>query len=65
MLTSTLSTAQGKISVLEDMARVPLLGAFNTNNVNFKNIETLPFGILEFQNVIFIGQLLFEHYLKL
>ena len=51
--------------MLEDMARVPLLGAFNTNNVNFKNIETLPFGILEFQNVIFIGQLLFEHYLKL
>lgn len=26
-LTSTLSTTQGKISVLEDMARVPLLGA--------------------------------------
>ena len=51
--------------MLEDTARVPLLGAFNINNVNFKNIDNLPFGILEFQNVIFIGQLPFEHHLKL
>ena len=51
--------------MLEDMARVPLLGAFNRNNGNFKNIETLPFAILKFQNVIFIGKLLFEHHLKL
>ena len=36
-LISRLSTAEERISVLEDMARVLLLGALNINNVNFKN----------------------------
>lgn len=51
--------------MLEDMARVLLFEALNINNVHLKNIVTFPFGILEFQNVIFLGQLPFEHHSKL